>query len=356
MAKKKEKSQVPITKKNIIFLGGDDYMIYSFIRNERNKYKSRKWIQLSKNKSELIDECCNSGIGDEDTQKILEECPNAEITTDIINLYKSIRYLYVMGTPRKNSNAYKLAEECCFLEEKVAPTEIDKVRWILGTINGHGKSISYPYAEYLCRRCNGNMFKIENEINKLICYVNNNTNIGISDINELVPSEDNFIIWNLCDAFSLYSSTDKTKCIEEVLKQISIMKAVGNDSLPIQAMSTLIWYFNSLAALSTEIHKGVTGDLAIENVIKNIVKEDGKSMFNSYGLKKSYNIAKNRTPMEFAFILNELNCAEIDVRLARGIEKFGVMEKLVLSICYREAFNNDKTRVYSGKSIRWNKF
>jgi DNA polymerase III delta subunit len=351
-AKAKEStSQRP--RKEIIFLYGDDYLVRNELKRVNPGIGRRKLVDAISHKDDVVEATCSLGLGEEGIQVVLSPCPPSEAISKIIDKFPDGCSLIVIGFPRKGTKVEKEVRDRCTVCEKITPLERDKAQWVCGTMTGMGKVISFADAEQLCRSCNGDMSRIANEMEKLRHYVGTEPNVTATDIYEVVPSSEEFIVWNLSSAMARCVGQGVVSGVIESMEHIRRMSMQGDDNLPVSFMSTLSWYFTELALVRSMMDKGFSPENATLNLAKFFKKDDGSPKYQEYAIRKAYDAARIWNSISLITALAEINSAMLEVRLARDEARYGVLRRLVLAIAWNKEFSYGKTKPVTGREIRW---
>jgi len=116
----------------------------------------------------------------------------------------------------KNTLIEKISEVGYVIEFKPL-SEKEITNWIIKKIQKYNKRISYENANYLYDNVGGNLYDIENEINKLILYVEEKQIITIDDINNVCSYIKHDTFYSLNDAILLKDKKNALKILNNIM-------------------------------------------------------------------------------------------------------------------------------------------
>ena len=103
----------------------------------------------------------------------------------LLNLPDTTYFVFVETQIDKRSKLYKAVNKQGRVAEFAHQDEQTLKRWILGMLKKEGKNITAPDLEFLMERTGTEMANIKTEMEKLLCYTLNNSEITRDDIEEI---------------------------------------------------------------------------------------------------------------------------------------------------------------------------
>ena len=153
------------------------------------------------------------------------------------------------------------------------------LKWIKAECASAGVGISQTAADRICEYCLSDMLRIENEVSKLISFAGEGSTISDEDVNELVPRDSEYKIYEMTD-YIAKKKFDKAVFI--------VNDMISRGETPQRILISIYNYFRRL--LHVSISDAGAGKLASFLGIKEFaVKKalEQSSMFKKRALKKT---------------------------------------------------------------------
>ncbi len=120
------------------------------------------------------------------------------------NPSQDVILILVASTINRATNFYKQAEKVGVLldvpEEKPWEKEKNTIDWLVSQSSHHGKILSHATAQRLVKQLGTDQQLLSNELQKLLCFIDNRKSIEDSDINAICCSGNTDNIWQLAEA------------------------------------------------------------------------------------------------------------------------------------------------------------
>lgn len=111
-------------------------------------------------------------------------------------------FVFVEEEVDKRSKLFKAASRAGSAVEFETPKEDMLVRWILGRIQREGKKITQSVMQLFLSKTGSNMENIDKELEKLICYTLDKTEIAAADVEAICTGQTENKIFEMIDAIS----------------------------------------------------------------------------------------------------------------------------------------------------------
>lgn len=115
---------------------------------------------------------------------------------------ESTCFVFVEEEVDKRSKLFKAASRAGSVVEFETPKEDMLIRWILGRIQREGKKITQSVMQLFLSKTGSDMENIDKELEKLICYTLDKTEISAADVEAICTGQTENKIFELIDAIS----------------------------------------------------------------------------------------------------------------------------------------------------------
>ena len=115
---------------------------------------------------------------------------------------ESTCFVFVEEEVDKRSKLFKAASRAGSAVEFETPKEDMLVRWILGRIQREGKKITQSVMQLFLSKTGSDMENIDKELEKLICYTLDKTEISAADVEAICTGQTENKIFEMIDAIS----------------------------------------------------------------------------------------------------------------------------------------------------------
>ena len=115
---------------------------------------------------------------------------------------ESTCFVFVEEEVDKRSKLFKAASRAGSAVEFETPKEDMLVRWILGRIQREGKKITQSVMQLFLSKTGSDMENIDKELEKLICFTLDKTEISAADVEAICPGQTENKIFEMIDAIS----------------------------------------------------------------------------------------------------------------------------------------------------------
>lgn len=115
---------------------------------------------------------------------------------------ESTCFVFVEEEVDKRSKLFKAASRAGSAVEFESPKEDMLVRWILGRIQREGKKITQSVMQLFLSKTGSDMENIDKELEKLICYTLDKTEISAADVEAICTGQTENKIFEMIDAIS----------------------------------------------------------------------------------------------------------------------------------------------------------
>lgn len=115
---------------------------------------------------------------------------------------ESTCFVFVEEEVDKRSKLFKAASRAGSVVEFETPKEDMLVRWILGRIQREGKKITQSVMQLFLSKTGSDMENIDKELEKLICYTLDKTEIAAADVEAICTGQTENKIFEMIDAIS----------------------------------------------------------------------------------------------------------------------------------------------------------
>ena len=125
-----------------------------------------------------------------------------ELADYIKTLPDYVRMVFVEEEVDKRSKLFKAASRAGSAVEFETPKEDMLIRWILGRIQREGKKITQSVMQLFLSKTGSDMENIDKELEKLICYTLDKTEISAADVEAICTGQTENKIFEMIDAIS----------------------------------------------------------------------------------------------------------------------------------------------------------
>ena len=225
--------------------------------------------------------------------------------------------VFVQSKPDKRTSFYKKLIKIAKVEEYKTLRHPELQKWVLKRIEEKGAKILPSAIDYLIESAGSNLWRLSNEIDKLVAYTDKKKPISENDIRNVVFSIITSNVFHFLDAVS---ARDKTKAILEFEKIVE-----EGESL-MQAFSLFINHIRSLI-LASSYTRDARSLLVSEWNLHPFVAQKITSSVKNFSRDELKNIYKGLLDIDEAVKTGKIN-------ISGGNEKLLALEiqKLVLSI------------------------
>lgn len=115
---------------------------------------------------------------------------------------ESTCFVFVEEEVDKRSKLFKAATRAGSAVEFETPKEDMLIRWILGRIQREGKKITQSVMQLFLSKTGSDMENIDKELEKLICYTLDKTEISVADVEAICTGQTENKIFEMIDAIS----------------------------------------------------------------------------------------------------------------------------------------------------------
>lgn len=115
---------------------------------------------------------------------------------------ESTCFVFVEEEVDKRSKLFKVASRAGSAVEFETPKEDMLIRWILGRIQREGKKITQSVMQLFLSKTGSDMENIDKELEKLICYTLDKTEISAADVEAICTGQTENKIFEMIDAIS----------------------------------------------------------------------------------------------------------------------------------------------------------
>ena len=115
---------------------------------------------------------------------------------------ESTCFVFVEEEVDKRSKLFKAASRAGSVVEFETPKEDMLIRWILGRIQREGKKITQSVMQLFLSKTGSDMENIDKELEKLICYTLDKTEISAADVEAICTGQTEKKIFEMIDAIS----------------------------------------------------------------------------------------------------------------------------------------------------------
>jgi len=309
----------------LFFYGEDTYRLKQKVKQLKEKYISASLgdtnLALIDGKTATYDEISRQVLAFPFlaksrlviVQNLLREAKK-ETQEKVVEFLKKIPETTVLvfveeGKPDKRTVLFKkLAKE---KTQEVLPLDETNIRsWIAEEVEARGGQIDRVALEKLQQYIGNDLWRLSNEIDKLVTY---DTNITQENIELLVKSQTESDVFALIDAIA-------SKRKKQALLELHNLLENGANELYI--LSMIVYQYRNLLIVSDEVSRGARTHWDIAKSAK----------LHPFVAQKTLQIAKNYTFEELKNIYSELLDFDLDIKTGKVAPKIA-LDLLVLKLC-----------------------
>ena len=160
---------------------------------------------------------------------------------------ESTCFVFVEEEVDKRSKLFKAASRAGSDVEFETPTEDMLVRWILGRIQREGKKITQSVMQLFLSKTGSDMENIDKELEKLICYTLDKTEISAADVEAICTGQTENKIFEMIDAIS---AKNQKKALELYYDLLALKEA------PMRILFLIARQFQNLLLIKSMSAKG----------------------------------------------------------------------------------------------------
>ena len=160
---------------------------------------------------------------------------------------ESTCFVFVEEEVDKRSKLFKAASRAGSAVEFETPKEDMLVRWILGRIQREGKKITQSVMQLFLSKTGSDMENIDKELEKLICYTLDKTEISAADVEAICTGQTENKIFEMIDAIS---AKNQKKALDLYYDLLALKEA------PMRILFLIARQFQNLLLIKSTSAKG----------------------------------------------------------------------------------------------------
>lgn len=160
---------------------------------------------------------------------------------------ESTCFVFVEEEVDKRSKLFKAASRAGSAVEFETPKEDMLVRWILGRIQREGKKITQSVMQLFLSKTGSDMENIDKELEKLICYTLDKTEISAADVEAICTGQTENKIFEMIDAIS---AKNQKKALDLYYDLLALKEA------PMRILFLIVRQFQNLLLIKSMSAKG----------------------------------------------------------------------------------------------------
>ena len=160
---------------------------------------------------------------------------------------ESTCFVFVEEEVDKRSKLFKAASRAGSAVEFETPKEDMLVRWILGRIQREGKKITQSVMQLFLSKTGSDMENIDKELEKLICYTLDKTEISAADVEAICTGQTENKIFEMIDAIS---AKNQKKALDLYYDLLALKEA------PMRILFLIARQFHNLLLIKSMSAKG----------------------------------------------------------------------------------------------------
>lgn len=160
---------------------------------------------------------------------------------------ESTCFVFVEEEVDKRSKLFKAASRVGSAVEFETPKEDMLIRWILGRIQREGKKITQSVMQLFLSKTGSDMENIDKELEKLICYTLDKTEISAADVEAICTGQTENKIFEMIDAIS---AKNQKKALDLYYDLLALKEA------PMRILFLIVRQFQNLLLIKSMSAKG----------------------------------------------------------------------------------------------------
>ncbi len=217
---------------------------------------------------------------------------------------ESTCFVFVEEEVDKRSKLFKAASRAGSAVEFETPKEDMLVRWILGRIQREGKKITQSVMQLFLSKTGSDMENIDKELEKLICYTLDKTEISAADVEAICTGQTENKIFEMIDAIS---AKNQKKALDLYYDLLALKEA------PMRILFLIARQFQNLLLIKSMSAKGYPA--------VNIAKTAGMP---SFAVQKNLRQAGAFKINQLKEAIEDCGQAEEDVKTGRMADQLAV--------------------------------
>ena len=145
---------------------------------------------------------------------------------------ESTCFVFVEEEVDKRSKLFKAASRAGSAVEFETPKEDMLIRWILGRIQREGKKITQSVMQLFLSKTGSDMENIDKELEKLICYTLDKTEISAADVEAICTGQTENKIFEMIDAISAKNQKKALDLIARQFQNLLLIKSMSAKGYP----------------------------------------------------------------------------------------------------------------------------
>lgn len=162
---------------------------------------------------------------------------------------ESTCFVFVEEEVDKRSKLFKAASRAGSAVEFETPKEDMLIRWILGRIQREGKKITQSVMQLFLSKTGSDMENIDKELEKLICYTLDKTEISAADVEAICTGQTENKIFEMIDAIS---AKNQKKALDLYYDLLALKEA------PMRILFLIARQFQNLLLIKKHVSKRIS--------------------------------------------------------------------------------------------------
>ena len=198
------------------------------------------------------------------------------------------------------------------------------VSWIERRFSASGKRADQDAIERVIELAGNNLRRIDNEIEKVVTYIGDNTQVGVDDVNQVTGWVRSFVEWEVSESLE---TADYKKCLIVVNRLLDKEGVV-----PVNIIGLIAVFFSDLLLVKLRLSEGKKKKKEIFKEIKpQILEKYGKLYQDKFN--QLFSLADSVSMQDLKHILSLLS--EIDLKLRTTNLSFRILiEGFLLEYCW----------------------
>ena len=201
-----------------LFFGNESYLVKQYVNNlvnavmpDRNSMSFTHYISDKCDINSICSDAVTMPFFDEFKVALIEDSgyfnsSNDKIKDMLPEIGEQNILIFSEMNVDKRTSTYKAAAKYGTVLEFNTPDEDDLIKWVIGRFSKDGIRIQNGVPEMLVSIAGDNMLNLENEVEKLCCYVMDKGTITLEDIDTMCSSKIEDKIFEMCDAIGRHDS------------------------------------------------------------------------------------------------------------------------------------------------------